>query len=425
MTVGVLCALRGPAEAEVVRALATAGRTVEVTRRCADVTELLACAAAGLGQVVVVSVDLPGADREAVRQLHAAGALVVGVGAHADADRLGCDAAVPAPTAAAEVIAVVTGLLEGAPGPSAPGPSGTRPGERAAVEASAPLTPAPVPVDRHGRLVAVWGPTGAPGRTTLAVNLAAELGRLAVEQHVGDVLLVDADTYGGTVAQTLGLLDEASGIAAATRAATAGRLDPDALAGLARGVLPGLRVLSGIGRPDRWPELTPAGLEALWACARRTVPWTVVDCGFSVEQDEALTYDTRAPRRNASTLGALAEADLVVVVGAGDPVGLQRLVRALGDLDDLGVPASVRRVVVNRVRASACGPRPADAVAHALLRYAGVDDVRVVPHDGPACDGALLAARTLAEHAPTSPARRAIAALAKEVLGAVPVVTAH
>jgi Mrp family chromosome partitioning ATPase len=42
----------------------------------------------------------------------------------------------------------------------------------------------------HARL-AVWGPKGAPGRTTVAVNLAFEAARL-----VGEVLLVDADTYG-------------------------------------------------------------------------------------------------------------------------------------------------------------------------------------------------------------------------------------
>ena len=44
-------------------------------------------------------------------------------------------------------------------------------------------------------LLAVWGPKGAPGRTTVAVNLAFEAAPL-----VGEVLLVDADTYGGAVA---------------------------------------------------------------------------------------------------------------------------------------------------------------------------------------------------------------------------------
>ena len=163
-----------------------------------------------------------------------------------------------------------------------------------------------------------------------------------------------------------------------------------------------------------------SSLEPIWAVARELAPWTVVDCGFCLEQDEALSYDTRAPRRNAATLSALAEADVVVVVGGGDPIGLQRLVRALADLTEIGVPAGGRRVVVNRVRASASGPRPADAIAEALRRYAGVEDVHVVPDDRAACDGAVLAARTLVEHAPSSPARRAVSALVASIAGPAP-----
>ena len=43
----------------------------------------------------------------------------------------------------------------------------------------------------------MWGPKGGPGRTTVAVNLAFEAAAAG-----GEVLLVDADTYGGAVAHT-------------------------------------------------------------------------------------------------------------------------------------------------------------------------------------------------------------------------------
>ena len=59
---------------------------------------------------------------------------------------------------------------------------------------------------RAAEVIAVWGPAGAPGRTTLAVNLAAEI---AAAGH--SVALVDADPYGGAIAPALGLLDEAPG----------------------------------------------------------------------------------------------------------------------------------------------------------------------------------------------------------------------
>ena len=63
-------------------------------------------------------------------------------------------------------------------------------------------------------VIAVWGPAGAPGRTTLAIEVAAEI---AARGH--RVALLDADTYGGQVAPALGMLDEAPGFAAACRLA--------------------------------------------------------------------------------------------------------------------------------------------------------------------------------------------------------------
>ena len=220
----------------------------------------------------------------------------------------------------------------------------------------------------RGLVVAVWGPTGAPGRTTVAVNVAAELAAAGRR-----TLLVDADTYGGCVAQVVGMLDEAPGLAAAARAAGQGTLDLMTLARLTPTIAPDLRVLSGISRADRWPELPSSSLDAVWTVARGLAEWTVIDCGFCLEQDEVLSYDTRAPRRNAATLSALEAADVVLVVGAGDPVGIQRLVRGLGELTDLGL-GSTRIVLVNRVRASVAGPQPGRgrrAGARAVRRGAG------------------------------------------------------
>lgn len=420
MSVGVLCAIRGASEAGIVQAVdGTAGR-LSVTRRCADLTELLAAAEAGLGRVALVSTDLPLLDREAVAALHRCGVRVVGLGDPAApwqgerAVALGVDLVVDAPEEGADAggfVRSVVALLER--GPSS--------GELASGDAPDAAVPGPVfvppdetaPATEPSRVVAVWGPTGAPGRTTLAVNLAAEvalLGRAA--------LLVDADTYGGTVAQAVGMLDEAPGIAAAARAAGQGTLDVEHLARLTPLLAPGLRVLSGISRADRWPELPSASLEVVWAVARALSPWTVVDCGFSIEQDEVLSYDTHAPHRNAATLSALQEADEVVVVGAGDPIGVQRLVRALGELAELGLTGR-RTVVVNKVRASVAGPRPEEAIRSALERYAAVPSVVVVPDDRQATDAALLEARLLHELVPGSPARRSIAALAAQIVGGV------
>ena len=161
--------------------------------------------------------------------------------------------------------------------------------------------------EQLGAIIAVWGPAGAPGRTTVALNLASELALLGQP-----TVLVDADTYGGCIAQALSLLDEAPGLAAATRSADQGSLDLAALARLAPEVSPGLRVLTGIPKAERWPELRAAALEHVLTLTRRLARFTVIDCGFSLEDDEELSYDTLAPRRNAATLTSLAVADQVL-----------------------------------------------------------------------------------------------------------------
>jgi MinD-like ATPase involved in chromosome partitioning or flagellar assembly len=416
----VLTALTGGYEATLVGALEHARGEVLVVRRCVDLTDLLAAAGAGRAVAVLVSADLRRLDRDALARLRAHGLAVVGVvdpGRPEQADRLralGVEHAVAADCEPALVdLAVAEALARPSP----------RPWSAAPADPADALPAVPVVVDDdgpggvgggRGRLVAVWGPVGSPGRTTVATTLAAELAAL---RH--DTLLVDADTYGASVAQVLGVLDEAPGLAAACRAATAGTLDPSVLARLSPVVAPHLRVLTGISRADRWPELSATGLEQVWAAARALGPWTVVDTGFALERDEELSYDTLAPRRNAATLAALEASDVVLAVGAGDPVGLQRLVRGLGDLAEV-LPQVRARVVVTRVRSSAVGPDPQRRVADALRRYAAVERPVLVPDDRPAVDAALLAGRTLTEHAPASAARQALAALAAELAGVVP-----
>ncbi|QAY68860.1 hypothetical protein [Xylanimonas protaetiae] len=423
--VTVLAAVRGAAETQVVLALGAPGSGATVTRRCGDVVELLAAAAAGAGAVAVISGDLPGLDREAVARLHGAGVRVVALADGLGGERLralGVDAVLDGGPAAAlgdGLLDAVRAAADGPGDPEVPSPED---------EPSPPPEGAPA---APGRVVAVWGPVGAPGRTTVALELAAALAGLGTSGRRGrgarhapgpertdprDVLLVDADTYGSSLAMRLGLLDDAPGLAAACRAAGQGTLDVPSLARQSPLVAPGLRVLTGLTRSARWPEVPASSLEVVLDRARELASWTVVDTAAPVEADEVLMYDTHAPQRNAATLAALAAADDVLVVGTADPVGIQRLVRALEDLRE--APVVVRTpsaVVVNRVRAAVAGARPEAAVREAMARYAGLDDVVVVPDDAAGQDAALLAGRALAEHAPGSPVRVAVAALAERL----------
>lgn len=261
-----------------------------------------------------------------------------------------------------------------------------------------------------GTVVAVWGPTGAPGRTTVAVNFAAEA---AADGKT--VLLVDADTYGSSVAASLGLLDESAGVAQACRLADQGLLDPQSLLRSTLSVsLKGQRllVLTGITRSDRWIELRPTALGLVLEQARKVADLIVIDCGFSLEADEELSFDTLAPRRNGATLRALELADTVYAVGAADSVGVPRLVRALAELE-AAVPGSAPKVVLNKVRSAAVGRSPERQLSDAWERFGpGIPVTAFLPADFSTVDAALLAGSALLETAPSSPLRHAIAALA-------------
>ncbi len=458
----VLVAVTGRWEAPLVRGLERERATVEVVRRCADLADLLATAASRQARAAVVSADLRRFDAASLEAQRDAGCAVVvlvepgDLGAERRLRALGVlqvlAADEPASAVAAAVVRAVGGgavgggavgdgsvaggavgggaVGGGAVGGGAAAGRGAAPGgaagDRAAGGAGVgggalggalgggaePGSEHPPPAARAvgppGRVVVVWGPAGSPGRTTTAVSLAGEL---AVQGRA--TLLVDADTCAASIGQVLGLLDEAPGLASAARAADHGQLDVLGLSALAPQVRPGLRVLTGIAGPQRWPELRPAALTRVLSLARTLVPWTVVDVAACLERDEELSYDTAAPRRNGATLAAVAEADVLLAVGTADPVGLHRLVRGLQDLAE--VTSRRPLVVVTRVRASAVGPGPQHRVRDALERYAGVHDAVLVPDDGPALDAALLTGRTLAERAPGSTARAAYLELARRL----------
>lgn len=389
MTTGVLVAV-GSARFEP-RLLATLDHDdVHVVRRCVDLADLLATASSRQADVAVVAEPLGGLDAQAVVSLADEGVSVVGVVAGPDdaaealLRALGVSVVVSVDDPASVVEAVVS-------------VAGSR-------SRSAPPTADRSVIPGGGRLIAVWGPSGAPGRSTVALGLGSALARTD-----RSVLVVDADVYGGALAQMLGLLDESSGLLAATREANRGRLGPTTLASCCRQIDPSLRVLTGLPRADRWVEAKSALVRAVLVAARALVDVTVVDCGFSLELDEEISYDTSAPRRNGATLEVLTRADVIVVVGRADPVGLSRLIRGLSDLAT-AVPGADPVVVVNRVRSDLGWSR--EEIADTLGRAAGTRRVGWLPDDPGACDRAVIEGTTLAESAPNARLTRALSGLA-------------
>jgi len=308
--------------------------------------------------------------------------------------------------------AAALGIIDAVGGPAGWGLLEGDPAEPdAGVAPAAP--PALAPVPRPGTVVTVWGPHGAPGRTSIALALAAEFaaaGRRTV--------LADADTHAASVAPALGLLDEAPGFAAACRLAGIGGLDATQLERLAvapRGMRHPFRVLTGIGRASRWPELGASRVAGAIATLRAWCEVLVIDVGASLEHDDGLASDAAAPRRNAAALEAVRTADRVVALAAADPVGIPRFLREHAELLEL-IDAERVTVVVNKVRPSAIGINPGGQVRQTLARFGGIDDPVLVPWDPAAFDAALLGARPLADAAPRSPARVAVRELAARLL---------
>ena len=300
--IGVVLAVSSGGEDAIAGAIA-AHPDLTLARRCADLAEALAAASAGVAGVAVVSPQRH-LDRVTLQEFAHMRVRVVGVAAD--------DGEARALTALGIVVVRADDPL-GIADAAATAP----------VTGDVPVEEEAVPV-AQGRLVAVWGPTGAPGRTSVAVNLAAALARES------RVLLVDLDTYGAAVAQTLALANDAPGIAAVARAAAQGEADAATVRRHALRAAENLSVLTGLPRPGRWSEVPPAALEASWPAMRAAADVTVIDCGFGISGEQS------AARRDGATLAALTEADVVVAVGTAEPVGMQRLVDALGDLGDVG-----------------------------------------------------------------------------------------
>lgn len=262
------------------------------------------------------------------------------------------------------------------------------------------------------RVLALWGPIGSPGTTTIAVNAAAEAAAAG-----RSVLLIDADTYGPSVAAMLGLLDESAGLAQACRYAEQGALHEANLLKSSSHVAVGkgsFRVLTGLTRADRWPELRSSALRQVLELAKELFQLTVIDCSFALEADEEISFDTLAPRRNGVALIALSEADEVIAVGAADSIGVPRLLRGLDELATT-VPAERITVVLNKVRAAAAGRRPEAALRQAWERFGPALSIKhFLPWEPSSTDRSLLAGQVLNEAIPDSILRQEI----KKILGA-------
>ena len=374
-----LAASGQPWESQVLQMLEAA--RMPVLKRCVDLTDLLASAATGQSQIAVLSDQLMGLDADAVMRLLRCDVRPIVIG---DQDLRGIgiqdSLSVERIEKLVEVI-LSTQTIELVVDP-------VRPDVLPAQEAV-------------GRVVVVHGPNGAPGRSLIATTLAS----MRAREH--PTVLIDADPQAGSVAQSLGILDEVSGLLAAARLANTGGLNQASFARCRRRLGDKLDVLTGLPRADRWTELRAGAMESIIGLAQG-VGDVVVDSGFSLEADQDYS---RTSGRNQATIDSVACSDQLVLVGSAEPVGLSRLTRCLvGVSDQTSAPI---HVVVNRMRDS-LGWQRRD-VLDLIYTYAAPASVTFVPMDLSGVDRSVVAGRSLVE-AGKSPVVKALEPLLQQIM---------
>ena len=195
-----------------------------------------------------------------------------------------------------------------------------------------------------GRVVAVFGPKGGVGRTTLAVNLA-----VAAATELGQrTCLVDASFQFGDVGVLLNLNPKNKSIADLLPELEGGG-EGESIDTFVISHSAGIRVLLAPPSPEMAELITPASAKRMIEALRMTHDLVVVDCMSSF---------------NDTTLAILDLADTVLTMLSLEITSIKNIRLFLEVADQLGYDADKVRLVLNRADSS-LGIRVAD-VEHSI-----------------------------------------------------------
>lgn len=192
---------------------------------------------------------------------------------------------------------------------------------------------APPRASRNGTVISVIGNKGGVGKSTLSVNLAAEL----ATRHPGKVLLIDASLQLGICALMMDLPNTPT-MLDAIRARE--RLDESLLRQLTLVHFSGLHLLAAPIDAVQASEVDDAGFARILNLARRTFDYVIVDTFPLVDRIVMSTLDM---------------SDLVYVLLQCTVPNVVGLSRFLPVLDGIGVSPSRQRVVLNLNHAKVAG----------------------------------------------------------------------
>jgi len=288
---------------------------------------------------LLVDDAIPGFDRDVIDLAREAGCAVVVVdggrgGAHRWSE-LGASATLPAEIDPAALLQILSQVA--------------RPVSH--TEASSTIDHAPAePLGYRAGLVAVTGP-GGTGASTVAIGLAQGLAR--DPRGTSMVCLADL-ALDGELAMLHGSPDVVPGLLELVDAFRLGAPTSDEVRSLTWSVeVRGYQLLLGLRRHRDWTSLRPRALGAALDGLRRSFRLVVADVDADLEGERA-TGSMDVEERNVLARTAIAQADLVVIVGTPGMKGLHSLLRVTRDVLDHGVPGDRVVPVLNR---SAKSPR--------------------------------------------------------------------
>lgn len=219
------------------------------------------------------------------------------------------------------------------------------------------------------KVIAVTSPYGSTGKTTVAINLAAELASSRYR-----VLIIDADTLGPSCANYLSLSELPAGFAGAIRIASQNRFDKSQLERLSVELSrPRVTLLSG-SLGAQAIEIATSSIDQIIETAKDNFDFTIIDLASLPQQKSG-----RSEGKNLNTLftSVLSHANELVVVALADPVGIFRFLQAE---QSIITAFSEPKLLINRLRNSVI-PNAKHEIQQTLQRLASLEVAGFLPDD--------------------------------------------
>ena len=236
---------------------------------------------------------------------------------------------------------------------------------------SGKLKPIVEQIKETGLHIAIAGFGGASGRTTTVKELSLQLKQLNLR-----TVMIDADTYGPSLDQELGLDLGTNGLLELCRVLEKKSAKGQSFADLVTQLRSGLSVVPGLPRVSRWTDLRISALREFWQESKENFDAVVTDVGAILEVDQSLLHETSLPRRHAASLTALESADITIICARADCVGIARLVRGYLEFNELFAKSSVYVLlwgITNEAQAR--------DIKSAVSRHTGIESVTCIGLD--------------------------------------------